>query len=159
MKTLLMSAAVAALCGIAVSMPAIADTKAVETKAAAPADMKMTDAQCTTLWSSAMGTATGDLAMDKAQPYVKDFKKADVNGDSKLSASEWKDACSKGWVMSDAGGAATTPARPVNTPDGATSDRTPGGATERTPGAGSTGAAGTGAAQTPAGTSDRTPKN
>ena len=112
--------------------------------------MKMTDQQCTTLWTTAHGSGSGDLSKDKAQHYVKDFKKADINADSKLSATEWKDACAKGWVMSSA----TTPA---NVPGGATSDRTPGGASERTPGAGSTGAAGTGAAQTPGGTSDRTP--
>ena len=78
-----------------------------ETQANAPADMKMTDAQCTTIWSQASAGATGDLAMDKAKPFVKDFKLADVNADAKLSAAEWKAACAKGWVMSDANAAAT----------------------------------------------------
>lgn len=152
MKRSLM-AAIAVTC--AMSTSAFADTNAN-----APTDMKITDAQCTTLWNKAAGSASADLTMDKAQPYVKDFKKADVNSDSKLSAAEWKDACVKGLVMADAGGAADMSGKtPVNEMGAPTSDRSPGGASERTPGAGSTGAAGTGAAQTPEGTSDRTPKN
>ena len=60
------------------------------------ADMKMTAAQCETLWTQALaGSTAGDLAMDKAQPYVKDFKKADKNTDSKLSQTEWMDACNQ----------------------------------------------------------------
>lgn len=125
---------------------------AAETQANAPADMKLTDAQCTTLWSKASGGATGDLAMYKAQPFVKDFKKADINADSKLSETEWKEACAKGWVMSEATPAAT-PAK-----QGATSDRTPEGASERKDGSTSAGAPGVDAGQTPSGTSDRTPE-
>lgn len=159
MNLLLKSAAMSALCGLAVTSPAFADTKATDTKPAAAADMKLTDQQCTTLWTTAMGSSTGDLTMEKAKPYIKDLKSADTNSDSKLSATEWKDACAKGWVMSSASDTGSKSAQPVNVPGGATSDRSPAGATERTPGAGSTGAAGTGAAQTPEGTSDRTPKN
>lgn len=121
-----------------------------ETQANAPADMKMTDAQCTTIWSKASAGATGDLAMDKAKPFVKDFKMADVNADSKLSAAEWKAACAKGWVMSDASAVTKTP--------GATSDRTPEGATDRKAGSTAAGAPGVDAGKTSAGTSDRTPE-
>lgn len=128
---------------------------AADPQANAAAGTKLTDAQCTTLWSKA-GGATGDLAMDKAQPYVKDFKTADVNADSKLSATEWKDACAKGWIMSDA--ASTGASSGSSGQDqGATSDRTPGGATDRKPGSTTAGAPGVEKGQTPSGTSDRTP--
>jgi hypothetical protein len=49
---------------------------------------------------------------------------------------------------------------PVNQPGGKTSDRTPGTASpDRGSGAGTSGAAGTGAAKTPEGTSTRTPNS
>lgn len=125
-------------------------TFAAESAAPGAADMKMTKAQCETLWGQALAGSSGDLAMDKAEPYVKDFSKADVNGDKKLSQAEWMDACNQGWVK-------TAEAGSKSEPGGATSDRTPGGAKGRTTGAGTTGAAGTDAGQTTGGTSDRTP--
>ena len=148
-----------------------------EPQANAPADMKITDQQCDTLWQQAGGTGSTELTADKVQKFVKDFKKADANANSKLSATEWKDACAKGYVMSQTnvpapGGATGAPADnsaskgastgesstpPPATPGAATSDRTPGHATERAPGASNTGAAGTEQGQTPSGTSDRTP--
>lgn len=119
-------------------------------KTPAAADMKMTKAQCQTLWGQALSGSSGELAMDKAQPYVKDFTKADVNSDKKISQTEWMDACNQGWIK-------TADASTGGETGGATSDRTPSGASDRTPGAGTTGAAGTDAATTPSGTSDRTP--
>ncbi len=113
---------------------------------------KMTKAQCDTLWNQAHAGGSGDLPMNKAQPFATDFKNADKNGDNKLSSSEWTDACNKGLIRTAAANA------PAATPGAATSDRTPGTATpERTPGASNTGAAGTERAITPGGTSDRTP--
>ena len=121
---------------------------------AAPSDMKMTQAQCETLWTQALAGATGDVAMDQARPYVKDFKKADKNTDNKLSQVEWMDACNQGWIQSSA---STGAGDGTSAASGKTSDRTPDGEPTRTPGAGRTGAAGTDAGQTPHGTSDRTP--
>lgn len=116
----------------------------------APADLKMTKDQCSTLWMKALGSTSGNLAMDKAAPYVADFKKADTNSDKMLSSAEWMAACDQGNVRTaDAG--VTDPGST------ATSDRTPAGASDKAPGATSTGAAGTDAGKTPGGTSDRTP--
>lgn len=150
MKKLMYSGAIA----VALSLMPMAGVQA-ETGAKDHGAAKLNDAQCTALWSKAADGATGDLTMEKVQPFVKDFKSADMNGDAKLSTSEWTNACKKGWIMSDAGSAASganSGAAPA-----ATSDRTPAGATERTPGASETGAAGTEAGQTNSGTSDRTP--
>ena len=116
----------------------------------APADLKMTKDQCSTLWMKALGSASGDLAMDKAAPYVADFKKADTNSDKMLSSSEWMAACDQGNIR-------TADAGVTDQGTTATSDRTPSGATDKAPGATSSGAAGTDAGKTPSGTSDRTP--
>lgn len=139
-NALMISATTATICAAS----AFADTAPLN-------DMKMTKQQCATLWTKALGSSSGDLAMDKAKPYVTDFKKSDSNSDGKLSSSEWMAACDNGWVKT---ASASEPG--PNTAD-RTSDRTPSGATERTTGAGATGAAGTDAGQTSNGTSDRTP--
>ncbi|WBT37666.1 hypothetical protein [Hyphomicrobium sp. DMF-1] len=120
-----------------------------------PDDMKMTQAQCGTLWTQALAGSSGNLSKEKAKPYVNDFKKADKDGDKQLSEAEWTDACKQGGIQSSLDGAG----------DGMggsdkTSDRTPGDPSpSRTPGATGTGAAGTEAGQTASGTSDRTPTN
>lgn len=123
--------------------------------AEAPSDMKMTDAQCGTLWTQALAGSSGDLAMEQAKPYVNDFKKADINGDNKLSQTEWTDACKQGGVQSSSSEGAS---EGTSGTSNKTSDRTPDDPSpSRTPGATDTGAAGTDAGQTPSGTSDRTP--
>lgn len=119
---------------------------------------KMTKAQCETLWTQALAGSTGDLAMDKAKPYVKDFNKADKNADSKLSQTEWTAACDQGWIQSAAPGSASTGASTgTGTPEGKTSDRSAVPPTDREPGSTDAGAPGAERGQTPSGTSDRTP--
>lgn len=137
-KTFFAGAAAVAL-GMAAMSPAFAQTK-------------LTQAQCETLWTQALAGSSGDLAMNKAKPFVKDFKKADQNSDAKLSQTEWVNACNQGWIQSSASTGAGSGAS-------GTSDRTPGGASDRSPGASDTGAAGTEKGKTPGGTSDRTPGN
>lgn len=123
--------------------------------AATPSDMKMTPAQCNTLWSEALAGSAGELSMALAKPYVHDFQKADANSNKTLSQGEWTDACKAGGVRSAALNGASNGA---NASPDKTSDRTPGDPSpSRTPGATDTGAAGTEAGQTPSGTSDRTP--
>lgn len=137
------------------SAAAFADTNSTA-GANAPADMKLTQAQCDTLWGQASAGVTGDVAMDKAQPFTKDFKKVDTNSDGKLSAAEFQAGCTNGLVQMSQ---ANTPSQqPVTgAPAGKTSDRSPDAKPDRTPNATSAGAAGTDAGKTPSGTSDRTP--
>src|SRR5690606_14076965 len=120
-----------------------------------PDDMKMTQAQCSTLWMQALAGSSGNLSEEKAKLYVNNFKTADKDGDKQLSEAEWTDACRQGGIQSSSDGAGDG-----TSGSDKTSDRTPGDASpSRTPGATSTGAAGTEAGQTPNGTSDRTPTN
>lgn len=121
-----------------------------------PADMKLTDAQCSTLWTQALAGSSSDLSKEQAMPYVTDFKKADTSGDNQLSQTEWTAACEQGWVRSSSDGAGDG----MGGSSEKTSDRTPGDPSpSRSPGATGAGAAGTDAAQTENGTSDRTPTN
>lgn len=139
------------LCAASLSLAALTQVSIANAETTPSTDLKMTTAQCETLWKQALGSKTGDLPMASAAPYAADFKKVDMNADGKLQATEWMDGCNKGLIKT---AAVTTPGA---TGAAATSDRTPAGATERTPGATSSGAAGTDAGSTPAGTSDRTP--
>lgn len=121
-----------------------------------PSDLKVSEAQCSTLWTQALEGSSGHLSVEKAKPYVNDFNKADQNGDKALSKAEWAAACEKGLVRSSSDGAS----KGMRGSSEKTSDRTPGDPSpSRTPGASRTGAAGTEAGQTTNGTSDRTPTN
>lgn len=63
-----------------------------------PADLQMNDQQCETLWKQAKGEQTGDLTTAQAQLFLRDQAKADKDGDGKVSAAEWTNACHEGSV-------------------------------------------------------------
>ena len=69
-------------------------------------DLKMTKAQCETLWKQALGSSAGDLPAAKAVAYAPDTKKVDVNSDGKIQPTEWMDGCNKGLIKT---AAVTTP--------------------------------------------------
>lgn len=76
-----------------------------EPQANAPADMKLTDEQCVTIWKQAHAAdkatpETETLSLDAVQPYVKDVAKVDLDRDKLISTKEWADACKAGLVMS-----------------------------------------------------------
>lgn len=75
---------------------------AAEPQANAPADLKMTDKQCSTLWNKARGTSIGELTLDEAKPYVQDFSRADTNKNQTLDSTEWTAACQAGLVATSA---------------------------------------------------------
>ena len=55
------------------------------------------DAQCQSVWQ--MASPHGDaLSKDQAVPVIVNFSIADVDGDGKISAYEFKAACGKGLV-------------------------------------------------------------
>lgn len=71
---------------------------AAEPQANAPADLKLTDKQCSTLWIKARGTSIGELTLDEAKPYIQEFTKADTNKNQTLDSTEWAAACQAGLV-------------------------------------------------------------
>lgn len=62
----------------------------------------LTDDQCNSIWQ--MASPHGDaLSKDQAVPYIVNFQIADVDGDGKISADEFKGACGKGLVKNTTG--------------------------------------------------------
>lgn len=88
---------------------------AAEPQINVPADMKVTDEQCVTLWkqAEAADTAKADpeaVPLDVVRPFVKDFGKIDSDKSGTVSTKEWADACKSGLVMTPA--AASPPDAP-----------------------------------------------
>jgi hypothetical protein len=79
--------------------------------------MKMTQAECQSLWNRADAGKSGSVSEAQAKAYVTDFKAVDANSDGKLSQTEFQAGCDKGQVHSSAttgpgsgtGGPATAP--------------------------------------------------
>jgi hypothetical protein len=102
--TNLKTGASALLCGLLLAGTAWAQTSTNKSPPAAPpsAAMKMTQAECDAAWNKLDTGHTGSVTQTQAQPSVSDFKKADINGDGKLSRTEFQQACDTGLVKSSA---------------------------------------------------------
>ena len=61
---------------------------------------KMSQSDCTSLWSKMDAGKSGSLTESQVKDSVPNFKSADTNQDSKLSQSEFMTACSNGGVIS-----------------------------------------------------------
>lgn len=61
----------------------------------------LSEADCQKAWEMA-GPDGDTLSKDKATPFILNFEMVDSSNDAKISAEEWKDGCSKGWVSADA---------------------------------------------------------
>ena len=62
----------------------------------------LNDQQCQSIWQ--MASPHGDaLSKDQAVPFIVNFQIADVDGDGKISADEFKQACGKGVVKNTTG--------------------------------------------------------
>jgi len=66
--------------------------------------LKMTQAECQSLWNRLDSAKSGTVTESQAAQHVSDFKSADTNSDGKLSQAEFQSACDKGQVR----GSATT---------------------------------------------------
>lgn len=69
--------------------------------------MKLSQAECTSLWQQANGTAAG-LTETQAKPYVTDFKTANPDGDTTIDQNEWMTACNKGLIKSSSASGASS---------------------------------------------------
>jgi len=61
----------------------------------------LSEAECQKAWETA-GPDGDTLSQDKATPFILNFQMVDTSKDATISADEWKDGCSKGWVSADA---------------------------------------------------------
>lgn len=70
--------------------------------------MKMTQAECESLWNRADSARSGSLSQTQAQTYVNNFSAVDTNSDNNLSRAEFLAGCDKGLVQSSAATGAGT---------------------------------------------------
>jgi hypothetical protein len=60
--------------------------------------MKLTQAQCETLWNQANPSKGQTLSQSQAQPFVSDFKSVDTDSDGSISQTEFMTGCNNGYV-------------------------------------------------------------
>ena len=75
------------------------------------AGTKLTQAECDTLWNQANPSGAATITQAQAQPYVTDFKAANLDGDSSLDQKEFATACKNGLIkgMGSSGAASGDP--------------------------------------------------
>ena len=74
---------------------------------------KMSQAECTKLWSSLDTSKAGSLTAAQANTVVPNFASADANKDGKLSQSEFMTACGNGGVASRGLTGTDSPSKPT----------------------------------------------
>jgi hypothetical protein len=62
------------------------------------AGMQLTQAECDTLWNQSNPSGAATITQSQAQPYVTDFKAANLDGDNSLDQKEFAAACKSGLV-------------------------------------------------------------
>lgn len=61
----------------------------------------LSEAECQKAWETASPDGV-TISKDKAEPFVLNIQMVDSSKDGNISAEEWKEGCSKGWVSADA---------------------------------------------------------
>ena len=77
---------------------------------------KMSQADCTSLWSSLDASKAGSLSEVQSKNAVSNFTSADTDKDGKLSQTEFMTACNQGGVTSRGMTGSDTPSSPSTTP-------------------------------------------
>jgi hypothetical protein len=70
--------------------------------------MKLSAAQCSTLWEKVNTSGAATIDASQAQGYVTNFKAADPDNDGTLSKTEFQAACAKGLVQDSANSGAAS---------------------------------------------------
>lgn len=70
--------------------------------------MKLSQAECTSIWNQANPSGAATISKSQAQPYVTDFAAANPDGDGTLDQNEFTKACNSGLVQSSASSGAST---------------------------------------------------
>ena len=70
--------------------------------------MKLTQAQCGTLWNQANFSKGQTLSQSQAQPFVSDFKSVDTDSDGSISQTEFMTGCNNGYVKGSASSGASS---------------------------------------------------
>jgi len=88
--------------------------------AASNGNVKLSAAQCSTLWEKVNASGAATIDASQAQGYVTNFKAADHDSDGTLTKTEFQAACAKGLVQDSANtGAASGTTGSDSDPDSA----------------------------------------
>lgn len=90
------------LCTVPIAALLVTSGATVLAQSAVAANVKLSKAQCESLWSRADAAGSGSLSSAQAQSYVSDFSKVDANADGQLSGAEFLSGCQKGFVHDSA---------------------------------------------------------
>ena len=105
---MLRTVAIAMLSSSLIAGAAYAQSTTTTTPGASSGAMKMTSAECTSVWNKIDSGKSGSVTQSQATTYVRDFKSADANSDGKLSSAEFQAACDKGMVRDTAASGSST---------------------------------------------------
>ena len=86
----------AVLAGMLIAGSAMSQTTAPKTQ------MKISQAECTSLWNTLDSSKAGSVGEAQARSHVADFKSVDTNKDGKLSRAEFQAGCDRGQVHGSA---------------------------------------------------------
>jgi hypothetical protein len=97
---------------ILVSATALAVTGTAFAQTSPSGSTKMSQAECTSLWSSLDTGKTGNISEAQSKNAVSNFTSADTDKDGKLSQTEFMTACNQGGVSSRGMTGSDTPSTP-----------------------------------------------
>jgi hypothetical protein len=80
----------------------LAGSAMAQTTTAPKGQMKLTQAECTSIWNTLDSTKAGSVSEAQAQAHVTNFDSVDANKDGKLSRAEFQSGCDRGQVHSSA---------------------------------------------------------
>jgi hypothetical protein len=86
---------------VAASAPSFAQGTTGQ-QSGASGTMKMTQAECESMWNRADSARSGSLSQTQAQSHVTNFSAVDTDSDGNLSRAEFLAGCDKGLVQSSA---------------------------------------------------------
>lgn len=90
------------LCTASIAALLVTSGTTLLAQSAAAANVKLSKAECESIWSRADAAGSGSLTSAQAQSYVSDFSKVDANADGKLTGAEFLSGCQKGFVHDSA---------------------------------------------------------
>lgn len=106
---------------IIASAMALAATTAVQ---AAESNMKLSQAECDSMWMQVNPSNAAKVPESAVQQYVTDLKSLNPDGDGTIEMAEWTKGCSTGLIKSSGSSGASSGTSGTDSSAG-TSDRTP----------------------------------
>lgn len=90
------------LCTVSIAALLATSGATVFAQTAPGSNVKMSKAECQSIWGRADAAGGGSLTSAQAQGFVTNFNKVDTNGDGKLTSAEFLAGCQKGLVHDSA---------------------------------------------------------